>query len=151
MEVYDYEGNYLGLGFSLPEGIPIFAVKDGLLTSTYIGGSKSLDGNWTYISGYRLLGIDADALPDTSFHYDQSGFNTVFPNPKVLEGELILPESWDSIWVNGGQELGRVVTIWTDTGYSVGFDVKGEVLGYFNLIFAVEHKDDTACQLHLNP
>lgn len=144
VHIYDFDGNYLGLGFNLPEGTPIFAVGTSQLRLTSTGCYDWGDGNWTSDFGYVLYKI----LPATNFRYDHSGFSTVFPNPEIINGKCVIPEPVSPVQVTGGQEVGRVIT----NNVDVGWDTNGKMLP-FNFIFAAERRygdgTSTPCRIYL--
>jgi hypothetical protein len=111
VELFNEDGSYLGLGFDLPEGTPIFAVGDGQLFFHGWAARYWFDESPSYIFYFNLR------ARQISYGYMYSGHSRVFPNPRTVDGEAVFPDvSRGSITVNGGQELGRVVSKWADQG-----------------------------------
>lgn len=150
IDVYDYDGNYLGLGFSLPEGTPIFSVGDGVLRDMGKAAmGPYLDGSYVYYFSYDLIGTDdfdpdykkpdwAVALPYVRFEYEHEGFGTAFPNPEIIDGELYFPPWPDTPFfrIRGGQELGTAIdpdfsTLWP-------YGAKGQDIYGINFVFAAK-------------
>lgn len=120
VEVYDANGEYWGLGFSLPEGTPIYAAGEGSLNNTWVDNEDP-----AFIFRYDLTvylsadpinkPIDWDHLDERhwadpiTFYYDYIGFNTTLPDPIITDGWLDFPEGMFPLDVEGGQELGRAI------------------------------------------
>lgn len=150
LEIFDADGNYLGLGFSLPEGTPIFAVGEGSLIEV-------LKIEWVFDYGtgryiYYFISELApntnssrweNALPQMKFQHDQnsfglrvhfnyrySGFSSVFD---------LLADNYE-FWPNGGEEIGRVnapsSSILSEANGAV-YGVDGQEIHGINFIFEV--------------
>jgi len=178
VEVYNEEGNYLGLGFSLPEGTPIFVVGEGDLGRGGVSAScyDNSQADCVYGFDYWLIHTDytypnayvdpnsgpvykkadwADVLPEIRFVYSHYGFSTVFPNPVVINSELeLIPEPmFDSSWVSGGQEIGRTSAPYEGEVFC-GADGQYIYENGINFILAAEsccgYEPETTFQIYFN-
>jgi hypothetical protein len=142
VQVFNDDGSYLGLGFDLPEGTPVFAMAAGELS--YLGTRVVywFEGE-SYTFYYRLR------VGGYTVTYEHSGHSAFFPDPETVNGEVVFPTDSGSIRVDSGQAVGKVVSKWTQQGYTSD----GITFFYANLVLTARdyHGAETPLRLRLQP